>query len=205
MNLNGFELAMKTRETVGTSAARGLRKAAAVPVTIYGKSIKALSVSVDEAELKRALATKTLFNMFTNLVIDGKKMIGIAKIVQKHPVTDRVLHADFQAVTKEEVVKTKVPLRFLNKELCEAIKLGGQLNVVCAYLELMGKAADMPAYLDCDLKNAKIGISIRVSDLTIPNGIKLVKSEAKTVVATILASRKKGGAVEEEQAAEAAA
>lgn len=205
MNLNEFELNVKARPETGSASAKMLLKEERVPLVIYGKNAKTLSGSINLRELEKALKSTTLFNKFTTLNYEEnnkiEKMLVFAKVVQKESVKERILHIDFQLVEKNEDVKMRIPVRFLNKDLCEAIKLGGLLNMACYFVELTGKAEKMPAYLDYDLKNADVGISIKVEDFKIPSEIKIVKKYEKRVVATILAAKKKGSDKESEDAA----
>ena len=203
MNLNEFELHLVERTDLGSGAARKLRAQNKALVAIYGSDFGAKSAYMDYDELKKALASKALFNKFTNLHFGKEKVVAFAKVVQLHPVTDQILHIDFQVVKKGEVVTMPIPVRFLNKEMCEAIKLGGLLNVVCQFVELTGKVEEMPAYLDCDLQHAKVGISIKLDALHVPANMKVHQRYDNKVIATILAARKKGSEVE--AAVEAAA
>jgi len=197
MHLNEFELHLTERAELGSSAARKLRAQNKALVAIYGPDFAAKSAIIDADVLKKAVASKTLFNKFTTLHIGKEKVVAVAKVVQLHPVTDNILHIDFQTIKKGQEVTMNVPVRFLNKEACEAIKLGGLLNTVCSYIELKAKAEDMPAYLDCDLSSAQIGISLKVDALNVPSGVKVSKHFESKVIATILAARKKGGDTEE--------
>lgn len=201
MHFNEFELNLSERSKIGTSAARNLRLENKAPVSVYGKGIEPKAACVEISALKKAVASKSLFNKFTYLNLGSEKLIAFAKVVQLHPVTDEILHIDFQAIKKGEVAQMRIPVRFKNAELCEAIKLGGMLNIVCSYIELTGKVDDMPEYLECDLKNAKVGISLKMDSLNIPNGLKPLKKYEDKVVATILAARKKGASEEADAAA----
>jgi len=201
MNLNDFELDLVKRENVGTSDARVLRNSGHVPATIYGSGKSPISAYIKEDVLNRALGSRTLFNKFTKLNFGKESVLAFAKIVQKHPVTDRVLHIDFQIVEKGGVITMKVPVTFINKELCETIKLGGLLNIVSPFLEMKGTAEKMPSSVVVDLKDAKVGISIKVEHLVIPEGVKVTSKFVNKVVATILAAKKKGGDASTEESA----
>lgn len=203
MHFNEFELKLSQRAKVGSGAARILRLENKAPVAIYGSGIAPKSACVEVSALKKAISSKSLFNKFTYLHLDKERFIGFAKVVQLHPVTDEILHIDFQAVQKGQVVTMRIPIRFKNVEFCEAIKLGGILNIVCSYIELSAKIEDMPEYLECDLKDAKVGISLKMDALNIPDTLVPLKKYESKVVATILAARKKGAA-EEAVATEAA-
>lgn len=202
MNLNDFELDLVERKSFGKSCAKKVRAQGHVPAEVYGIGLeKNISAQIDEGVLKKAINSKTLFNKLTTLNLEGKKIMAFAKVVQLHSVSDKILHIDFQAVKAGQEITMKVPVRFLNHDLCSELKLGGTLNVVTHYIELTGKVEDMPEYIECDLKNANVKVSIKISELAISDKLKVKARYEKAVIATILASRKKNTEATEEKPA----
>ena len=63
----------------------------------------------------------------------------------------------------------------------------------------------MPDSLIVDLKDAQVGVSIKIEDLNIPSSVKVTKKFESNVVATVLSGRKKGQSDAEESTQEAAA
>lgn len=192
MNLNNYELVVHKREEFGSKTSRRLRSEGKVPVNFYGQGVS-FSGYMNLLELESALRSKTLFNMFTYAVLDGVKHLVVAKVLQRDSVTENILHVDFQIVDPNSRFRMKIPISYTNKELCNDIKLGAVFNVVKSTLILEAEPENMPAYLECDLSNARSKVPLRVSDLKIPSGVRLLGVELTDTIASVAAIRKKGG------------
>jgi large subunit ribosomal protein L25 len=204
MKLNDFELSLHSRKRIGSGAARALRVDGRVPAILYGNGLNFCG-HIDAKELQKAINTKTLFNKFTKINLDDKKhCIAYAKIIQKHPVSDKILHVDFQCVDINSIITISIPVYFINKELCEAIKLGGLLNIVARSIKLIGPVSAMPSCLEYDLTKATVGTAVKSEDLGVPNNVKIAIAFQSKVIATILAAKKKGDAAVAESATKAA-
>lgn len=194
MNLNDFELVVHKREGVGSKFARKMRSEGNVPVNFYGCGVS-FSGYMSLLDLERAIRSKTLFNMFSSAVLDGEKYLVVAKVLQRDSVTEQILHVDFQVVDPVQSFKMKIPISYINKELCNDIKLGGILNVVLSTLILEASPEKMPAYIECDLANARAKVPIRLSSVCIPDGVTLVGHKFSDTIASISAIRKKASDV----------
>lgn len=191
MHLNDFELLIHKREDLGSKAARKMRNQGNVPVNFYGQGIS-FSGYVEIKELDRAIKSKTLFNQFSYASLDGKKYLVVAKVLQRDSRTENILHMDFQIVDPNVSFRMKVPIIFINKEICNDIKLGGILNIVASTITLCSTPKNMPNYLQCDLVSARAKVPIRLSSLTIPSGVTLHGHKMTDTIASISAIRKKG-------------
>ncbi len=121
------------------------------------------------------------------------------KAVQYHPVTDRIVHADFQELTGREV---KMTLPILTKGQSKGVLAGGKLRVVRRNVKVQGLPEKMPSFIELDITNLRIGKAIKISDLKFP-GITFLADENQIIVAV----RMKRGALMEgtEEEAEATA
>lgn len=205
MQINEFEIEIKARDLIGTGPARAIRIKEEIPGTIYGKGKESLSFSLVAKDLETAIMTKTFFTKFVNLKLGKKKILALPRIVQKHPVTEKILHIDFQYVEKGEPIKMRVPIKFINKDLCHSIKLGGVLNIVCHEIELIGTPENLPSFVEYDLLNAVVGSKIKVTDLNISEKVKVKHGFENRSIATVLAPKKKGSDEEETATTTAAA
>lgn len=187
MQIAKLSLQAFSREESGTSSSKAARKKDMVPGIIYSKSNESIKCLVNLKDLLKAFETKVFFSRFVNLEFSkNKNILVLPKIVQKHPVSDKVLHIDFQEIVKGAAIKMKVPIKFVNAEICQAIKLGAILNVVSSEIELIGQAEKMPEHIEFDLKNAKIGTTVKPDDLSFPAGLKVKKSFEGKTLATVL-------------------
>lgn len=196
-----IEISAKTRKAQGTGASRRLRKADMVPGIVYGTG-DATMIELDHNTLYFALKKEAFHASVLSLELDGKKESVLLRDFQMHPFRQQVQHIDFQRVDAKKKIHMKVPLHFLNAEICPGVKLsGGIVTHVLNELEIVCLAADLPAAIEVDLTTLDITHSVHVSDVKLPKGVEVATHHhAADAVATVQVPR---GHVE--AAAEAAA
>ena len=156
------ELVLKTevREGLGKEANKKLRRLGIVPAVYYQKD-KAQALQVNELEFIHVIKVG---NQLINLNIDGKKQKALIKDIQFHPVTEKVVHIDFQGVSMSEIVQVSVQLNFIGTPL--GVKEdGGLFEVHMHDIEVKCKASDIPHQLDLNIEELVIGDTIHISDL----------------------------------------
>ncbi|MEK7811819.1 MAG: 50S ribosomal protein L25/general stress protein Ctc [Pseudomonadota bacterium] len=196
-----IEISAKTRNVQGTGASRRLRKANLVPGIVYGSGTPSM-IELDHNTLYYALRNEAFHATVLSLDLDGKKESVLLRNFQMHPFRQQVQHIDFQRVDANKKIHMKVPLHFLNAEVCPGVKTGGGIIThVLNELEVVCLAADLPAAIEVDLVALDLGHSIHVSDVKLPKGVEVATHHhASDAVATVQVPR---GHVE--AAAEAAA
>jgi large subunit ribosomal protein L25 len=93
-----------------------------------------------------------------------------------------------------------VPVEFINEDSCPALKIGGVLNVVRFEVELNCPATAIPEKITVDLDGLKIGDSIHISAITLPDGVEPTITDRDFTVATL---QSPGGGVKNEDEDEA--
>ena len=180
-------LSAATRERAGKGASRALRLEGRVPAVVYGNKQEAISITVEEKALVKALSTGHFMN--TVVMIDGvgDNVRTLPKDVQFHPVTDRPLHVDFLRIGEHSSVHVNVPIVFTDEETSPGIKRGGVLNVVLHELELICDAAEIPDQLTVSLMGLEVGDSIHLDAIKLPSGAKAAHADRDNTIATIVA------------------
>jgi len=198
-----FEFNADQRTLQGTGASRRLRRAGKVPGIVYGGTAAPISIEVDHNAIYLALRKEAFHSSLINLNIDGKKESVLLRDYQAHPYKAIVLHVDFQRVDPNQKLHTKVPLHFVNADIAPGVKLGGGIvSHVLNEVEVTCLAADLPEFIEVDLKDLAAGHSIHVADVKLPKGVTLVQhGQDNPVVATIMTVR--GAAAAEGEAASA--
>jgi large subunit ribosomal protein L25 len=191
----------KTRVLQGTSASRRLRRAGSVPAIIYGAGA-AVQIEVDHNEIFHALRNEAFHASVLTVLLDGAAQSVILRDTQWHPYKQQVMHLDFQRVDATHKIHVKVPLHFVNADIAPGVKLeGGMVTHVMADIDLECLPANLPEFIQVDLKDLASGHSIHVADLVLPEGVKALVHGENPVVATILAIRGGSDAAEETPAA----
>jgi large subunit ribosomal protein L25 len=180
-------LSAQTRDRAGKGASRAMRREGRVPAVVYGNKQEALSISLEEKALVKAMANGHFMN--TVVMIDGvgQAVRTLPKDVQFHPVTDRPLHVDFLRIGEHTTVHVNVPVVFTDEETSPGIKRGGVLNIVAHELELIVDAAEIPDQISVSLAGLDVGASIHISAVTLPAGATVAHAEDDFTVATIVA------------------
>lgn len=191
--INVFEA--QTRTITGTGAARATRLEGQVPAVIYGNKQDPELVSVDEKTLTREIYTSGFYSRLYAVSVNGKEQPVLIKDVQLHPVSDRVIHVDFQRVNKDSKIHVSVPVVFINEDKSPGVKRGGMVNVVHHTLEVICLATAIPEKLEVDLSGAEANQSIHLEDLKLPEGVEAAHPERDHTIATIVAPA--GAAAEE--------
>ena len=196
-----IEISATTRKAQGTGASRRLRKANLVPGIVYGTG-EATMIELDHNTLYFALKKEAFHASVLSLNLDGKAQSVLLRDFQMHPFRQQVQHIDFQRVDAKKKIHMKVPLHFLNADVCPGVKTsGGIVTHVLNELEIVCLAADLPAAIEVDLANLDLAHSVHVSDVKLPKGVEVATHHhAADAVATVQVPR---GHVE--AAAEAAA
>jgi len=199
-----FELIAQARTLQGTGASRRLRHAAKVPGIVYGGDVAAQAIQVEHNDLLLKLKKEAFHSSIISVVVDGKKEQVLLRDYQMHAYRPLVLHVDFQRVDATHELHVKVPFHFINEEVAPGVKLnGGLVNHVMTEVDVQCLAKDLPSFIEVDLSALKIGDAIHLSQLKLPQGVKLVHHTADDSVVVGVVG--KGGSAAEAAEGEAAA
>ena len=107
-----------------------------------------------------------------DMSLEGAKQQVLLRDVQMHPFRQIVLHVDFQRVDKSKKIHMKVPLHFINAEICPGVKIGGGIvNHVFNELEIQCLPDDLPEFITVDLAKLDIGHSMHINEVAMPKGV----------------------------------
>ncbi|MDR0625131.1 MAG: 50S ribosomal protein L25/general stress protein Ctc [Holosporales bacterium] len=204
-NVETDVLKANPRSTIGKGAARSLRRSGFIPCIVYGENKDVTMVSVSSKSSAALCARGDFFSRVVKLEIGDHSSIAVLpKDVQRHPVSGVPLHMDFQIVSKSHKIKLRVPVEFINADKSPAIKLGGVLNVVMPFVELLCPPLSIPQKFEIDLTGAGFGASFAVKDIAIPEGCSLSHAVHEDSVLANIVQPQRGG-IEETAAVEAGA
>ncbi len=197
------KLSASKRAEQGKGPARRLRVEGKIPAIAYGKKLAATQLAVSPKELRAVLGTSHGRNSVVELVVDGKDSItAMVREYAHHPVSREIIHADFIQVDLNEPVEVTVPLRLAGK--AKGLVQGGILQQVFRTLPVTCLPGKIPADLTCDVTELDLGDTLKVSQLSLPEGVTVRLSPEQTIV-TVVAPEKKSEAEEAADAAKAAA
>jgi len=193
---------------IKSSASRRLRNKHYIPAVVYGLKEEPVSVKIREKEFKGLLKGRSIYSLIFNMHIDGAKKNNkeavLIKEFQRDPVTREFLNVDFLRIQMEKEIETTVPIHIINEEVAVGIKDdGGVLQHGLRELHIYCFPADIPEYIEYDIKDLDMGITVRVSDINISDKIKILNDPGEVVVSIIHPTQlKEEELVTEEEAVE---
>ncbi len=183
------DLLAEVRTGTGKGAARQARREQLVPGIVYGGGGDPLPVNFKYnyliAQLKAGRFMSTLFN----LKVEGQDDVRvICRGVQRDVVKGLPTHVDLMRLRRTSRINLFIPVEFINHEKCAGLKRGGTLTVVRPEVELNVVAGDIPEKLIVNLEGHKIGDTITISEIVLPEGTRPT-IERNFVIANIAAPR----------------
>ncbi|NLB73784.1 MAG: 50S ribosomal protein L25 [Firmicutes bacterium] len=177
------------RQQTGKGAARRMRASRRVPAVVYGKGEETTIISLDEREFGKAmqagLGGGTLIRLVLSKDADEKgpdeiEKTAILKEVQSDVVRGNVIHVDFQAISMDEAITTKVPVVLVGEE--SRPNDGGIMQHMIWELEVHALPMDIPERVEVDVSKLEIGDSIKVGDLDLPEDVQANTGEDEVII-----------------------
>jgi large subunit ribosomal protein L25 len=178
--------AQKRGET-GKNVNRRLRVAGHIPGVVYGRKTDPVSVFVSPKEIGAILRSASGENTLFDLDLDGNRRKVILKEWQVEPIKGRLLHADFYEVALDQLLQVNVHVEIVGVPVGVKVQ-GGVLDFVSRELEVECLPTDIPDKIVVDVSELEIGKHLRVSDLRLPDKVKML-SEPELVVVHVVAPR----------------
>ena len=179
-------LAANPRTTTGKGAARQARFHGKVPAVIYGHGRETQPLEVEAKALEKALTGVEPASTIIELSVDGKKTRTLIREIQRHPIRPDIIHVDFYEIHAAEKVKLKVPVHLVGNP--DGVRnAGGVLDQVTREVEIEVMPENIPDRVELDVTALKIGDSLHVRELNIPNAT--ILTLADLTIATVVPPR----------------
>ena len=186
-----FKLEGKSREIIARSAdqkraLKAMRKNDEIPAVLYGGE-KVVYFAVTNDAVRKLVYTPEIFAV--ELTIDGETTMAILKEIQFHPVSDKILHMDFLAVSKEKAVEMEVPVALEGH--AEGVKAGGKLTLQMRKLRVKAIYDQIPEKLVINVDNLGLGKTMQVGALHF-EGLEIMNAKNAVVCAVQLTRAARG-------------
>ena len=197
------------RTDVGKGASRRLRRLEdKVPAIIYGGDTAPQKLTLSGNEILKASQIEAFYSQILDISIDGTVESAVIRDLQRNPASGRVQHIDFQRVSADKEINVNVPLHFVNEDACVGVKMsGGTLTHNLTEVEISCLPANLPEFIEVDMLEVEAGTSVHLSDLALPEGVRVVAlafgADRDIPVASVTARR--GASDDAAEAAEPAA
>ncbi len=179
-------LNVEVRAEKGTKKALStLRASSTIPAVVYGGEKAPIMLALSEKDLMSA-RRKGGANAILRLKHAKGEETVIVKELQRHPVTDRPVHADFQRISLTQKIEAKVPLNIVGE--APGVKTsGGMMSIDMRELRIKALPTAIPQHIDVDVSKLELHQGISVKDLVLAEGVEVLDSADATVIRIVIA------------------
>lgn len=161
-----------------------LRRDGMLPANIYGTDFKSTSVTANLKDFSHIYKTARETGV-VHLELDKKEIPVLIKSVQRHPVSDLILHVDFRKIDLTQKIQTEVPVAVVGASEAVTVK-GGVLLVQSNTLTVEALPSDIPQKIEVDISVIKeIGGALSVQDLKKSDKYEFKTAPDKVVVSVV--------------------
>ncbi|MDT8450942.1 MAG: 50S ribosomal protein L25/general stress protein Ctc [Wenzhouxiangellaceae bacterium] len=170
-----YEVPAELRTDVGKGASRRLRRQKKVPAIVYGESREPTNIVLEQDFIMNAADEEGFHASILELkVADGRTQKVVLRDLQRHPYKPTILHVDFQRISDKHELRIEVPLHFSNEEVSPAGKMAGVVvQHLMTEIEISALPKDLPEYIEVDLANLEPGERVMLSEIRLPEGVKV--------------------------------
>ena len=172
--MNEFEVVAQPRTALGTNASRRLRRSGQVPAILYGGDQGPKPLSLEENRIRKQIENEAFAAHVLTVKVEGEESQAVLKSVHRDPVTDQVIHMDFQRISASSEIHMHVPLHFINEEDCPGKRAGGIVTHLLVEVEMGCLPKDLPEYIEVDMAPLDVGDSLHLSELVLPEGVHIM-------------------------------
>lgn len=193
-----MNLKASQREAVGNGPSRVLRRDGKIPAILYGPKTEPIKLAIDKLELEPIFKSGAVAQKLLKLEIEGAGAVRnvMIKEMQKHPVSQNLLHLDLYEVTMDQKIKVMVPVLVTGKSV--GVEMGGMLQIIRRELEVFCLPGQVPENITIDVTGLDIGDSFHVEDLPLEGALE-IPADVNFTILTILAPKAEEEEVEVEE------
>ena len=171
------------RRTLTGKKVRRLRRAGVIPVHVYGAGIEPASLQVDDSTLNRLLP-QVGSNIPVSVEYEGQdeENICFVREIQRHPVSETVIHVDFLRVDITRTVAAEVPITLVGTAPAVSQMAGTMLQNIQS-LSIEALPMDMPAQVSVDVSViVDFDVTLAVGDVEVPGNVTVLNDPEDVIV-----------------------
>ncbi|MGQ9818152.1 MAG: 50S ribosomal protein L25 [bacterium] len=162
-----------------------MRQEGKIPGILYGHKEKTKRIFVLEKDFQKILNFLRKETVILNLKLNDKNYNCLIKSIQHNPINGKLLHIDFQHISKKEKIKITVPIHLFGE--APGVKKGGILDQHLYEVAIRCMPDEILSHIDVDISKLDIGKTIHLRDIQMPN----IEFETKldTPIVSVLAPK----------------
>ena len=176
-------LEVTRRERSGKEYAKKLRQDNKIPAVVYGGHKEPVAITVERKAVsdliqKSEHGIRSIFLL--KMSGTDQQRHAMIKDIQIDPISRRMTHIDFVRVVMDEVVRLTIPVHLSGNSI--GVKEGGILDWQMRELHVECLPNAIPDAIEVDITNLGAHQQVRISDLTLPEGVKVEEDPHRVIV-----------------------
>ncbi len=178
--MSSATLSATLRSDTGKGVARKLRQNGEIPAVIYGHAREPQALTINAREFDRLIRTVAYGSTVIELDLGGTPARSLIREIQRHPFKKQVMHVDFQEVVAGETITLKCPIVYHGTPYGVRVD-GGIFDQILHELTIEALPSNIPDHINIDVSDVHVGKPLHISDLKLPEGIKVMDDAGLTV------------------------
>ena len=159
--MKSIEIKSSKREKIGKGDSKSLRKNGSVPCVLYGGK-ETIHFSATEISFKNLVYTAAAHTV--TLDFGDKKINAILLDIQFHPVSDRIIHADFYEIHEDKDITMDIPV-IISGSAPGVLNDGGMLSRNKRKIRIKAIPSNLPDSIDIDISSMQLGDKVTMADI----------------------------------------
>ena len=163
-----------------------MRHQGLIPANVFGPAFKSVAVSAqlkDFAKIYKAAGETAV--VYVDLA--KEEIPALIGNVQRHPITNAIIHIDFRKIDLKQKIETTVPVKTVNES--PAVATGGVLLTQSDHVLVEALPEEIPQSIEIDLsKLLEIGAEFRVKDFPTSTTY-TIKEDPEKILLSIIAHK----------------
>jgi len=189
--MESIALKASLRKETGKKSSKATRSQENIPCVLYGGK-ENVNFVVAESDFRHLLFTPSVY--VVHIDIEGNNHNTIIKDLQFHPVTDKLLHADFYEISDDKPVTVEIPVKLDGSS--KGVREGGKLVMDKRKVKVKGLYQDIPAEIGIDITELSVGKSIRAGEIVTGGKYDVVLAK-ETPIVSVRTTRAAAAAAQE--------
>ena len=180
-----MRIPVQKRDNRHKSMTKRLRYTGQIPAILYQES-GSIPLVVDAIVFQsflRSIKKGTLATTALEIDLDGTVYNVLVKGIEYHPVTENILHLDFQPLVDGRKIQVKVPVMITNPADSLGVKMGGIVKMVKRGISVCCEPKHIPESFLVDITALDVGQVVRLEALQIDSNVNVLASPREILVA----------------------
>ncbi len=162
--MKAVKVVAQPREVKGAGARR-LRRSGMVPAIVYGAGKESRMIQLSAHDFDQVLKGHMGGHMIMDLEVGGESPVKVLlKDVQHHPVSHKIIHADFNEISMTKKLRVDIPIKLVGNPI-GVIQQGGILEPITRSVVVECLPTDIVESFTLDVSALNINESLQAASI----------------------------------------